>query len=115
MRTFIFALKGIKSVFQTEKNARVHLVISLFVVGCGVFSGISRLEWIAVFLCIGMVLAAEIFNTAIEKLVDVVSPGRNEKAGLIKDISAGAVLVTAVVSVAVGLCIFVPYLIDMIK
>jgi diacylglycerol kinase (ATP) len=110
MRSFIYAFKGLKSVFRSEKNIAIHSVIALLVIVCGVFFRISRTDWLIVFLCIGMVFAAEIFNTAIEHMVDLVSPGKNEKAGMIKDISAGAVFILAIISAIAGLIIFGPHL-----
>lgn len=112
MRSFIFALNGIKSVFRSEKNAVVHSIIALVAIVSGILLRISRMEWLVVVLCIGLVFAAEIFNTAVERLVDLVSPGKNEKAGMIKDISAGAVLIVAIASVIAGLLIFTPHLLN---
>ncbi len=68
------------------------------------------MEWVAIILCIGMVLATELINTAIERLVDLISPDRNPIAGQIKDIAAGAVLICAIAAAIVGLIIFIPYL-----
>ena len=71
--------------------------------------GITRNEWIAIILCFGVVLAAEGFNTAIERLVNLVSPERNPIAGDVKDIAAGSVLICAIVAAIVGIIIFMPY------
>ena len=68
------------------------------------------MEWIAVILCIGMVIGAELFNSAIERIVDLVSPQRHPLAGQIKDIAAGAVLICALTALIIGLIIFIPYL-----
>lgn len=73
---------------------------------CRFFFGITRTEWIVIILCIGVVIAAELFNTAIEKLVDLVSPERHPIAGQVKDIAAGAVLVCAVAAAIIGIIIF---------
>ena len=70
----------------------------------------TRTEWTVVILCFGVVIAAELFNTAIERLVDLVSPERHPVAGQVKDIAAGAVLVCAVAAAIIGLIIFIPYL-----
>ena len=82
----------------------------LLVIGAGFAFGITPGEWTAICLCIGLVVSAELFNTAIERLVDLVSPQRHPLAGQVKDIAAGAVLVCALAAIAVGLIIFVPYL-----
>lgn len=79
------------------------------VIIAGIVLGITRTEWIMVVMCIGTVIAAELFNTAIEKLVDLVSPERHPVAGRVKDIAAGAVLICAVAAAIIGLIIFIPY------
>ena len=79
------------------------------VIIAGIVLGITRTEWIMVVMCIGTVIAAELFNTAIEKLVDSVSPERHPVAGQVKDIAAGAVLICAVAAAIIGLIIFIPY------
>jgi diacylglycerol kinase len=81
----------------------------MVVIFSGILFGIDRNEWLFVILCIGTVFITEILNTAIENMVDMISPQPGEKAGIVKDISAGAVLVSAVISVIAGLIIFLPY------
>lgn len=79
-------------------------------VAAGFGFGITRGEWTAIVICIGLVIAAELFNSAIERLVDLVSPQRHPVAGQVKDIAAGAVLVCALAAIVVGLIVFIPYL-----
>ena len=110
LRSFGYAWKGIRDCVGKEQNLNFHLVVSVLVVVAGLALDIRPLEWVAVLLCMGLVIGAELFNTAIERLVDLVSPQWHPLAGRVKDIAAGAVLVCAVVSVAVGLIVFVPYL-----
>ena len=110
LRSFGYAWKGIRDCVGKEQNLTFHLVVSVLVVVAGLALDIRPLEWVAVLLCMGLVIGAELFNTAIERLVDLVSPQWHPVAGRVKDIAAGAVLVCAVVSVAVGLIVFVPYL-----
>ena len=107
-RGFKFAVNGLIYSFKTQLNIRVQLfaVVLLFI--AGVLFHISSLEWLAIVICVGAVLAAELMNTAIEVLVDLVSPEFNAKAGLVKDIAAGAVLLAALMSLTVALIIFVP-------
>jgi diacylglycerol kinase (ATP) len=85
------------------------LIAAMAVIIAGIVLGITRTEWIMVVMCIGTVIAAELFNTAIEKLVDLVSPERHPVAGRVKDIAAGAVLICAVAAAIIGLIIFIPY------
>jgi diacylglycerol kinase len=114
IRGFGYALNGIWHAAATQLNFRVHLVAALIVVYMGYALHISTNEWLWIILCIAMVLVAELFNTAIEFLVDLVSPEYNKKAGLVKDMSAGAVLLTAICALLVGLIIFVPKLLVLI-
>lgn len=109
-RSFGYAFKGLAAVFGSEVNVRIHTAIAILVIILGLILGISRMEWLAVILCIGLVIGAEVFNSALERLVDIVSPQFNEKAGLVKDIAAGAVVVSALISVIIGVVIFIPYI-----
>jgi diacylglycerol kinase (ATP) len=106
--SFKYALKGIYLLFRYEHNARVHALISTCSIITGFFFGISYIEWIAVILVIGTVLAAETFNSAIEKLSNIVSPEYNEAIKHIKDLAAGAVLFTALAAAFIGIIIFLP-------
>ncbi|MEG2574055.1 MAG: diacylglycerol kinase family protein, partial [Bacteroides sp.] len=83
---------------------------TVLVVIAGCLFHITRNEWIAILLCVALVFAAEAFNTAIERLVNIVSPERNVQAGDVKDIAAGAVLICAIIAAIVGLIIFTPYI-----
>lgn len=110
LRSFGYAWKGIRSCIGKEQNLSFHLLATPTVVAAGFLAGITRTEWMLVILCIGLVIAAELFNSAIEQLINLVSPQRHPLAGRVKDIAAGAVLVCAATAAIVGLIIFVPYL-----
>ena len=110
IRSFGCAWKGISGCVGKEQNLSFHLIATAVVIVAGFFFGITRTEWIIIILCIGIVIAAELFNTAIEKLVDIVSPERRPMAGQVKDIAAGAVLVCAVAAAIIGIIIFFPYI-----
>jgi diacylglycerol kinase len=110
LKSFAYAFRGLFYVFISEPNARIHIGILLLVIIAGLLLHIATIEWIMVVICSGMVIAAEVINTSIEKLVDMVSPGINEKAGIVKDIAAGAVLITVFISIITGLLIFVPHI-----
>lgn len=110
-KSFVYAAKGIKSFISREHNAWIHSTATLATIVLGIILHISRTEWIAIVLCIGMVFSAEAFNTAIERLVNLVSPDYNKTAGDVKDIAAGAVLLCAVAAAIVGFIIFLPKLI----
>lgn len=111
LKSFTYAWKGIKNFICQEHNVWIHLTIAFLTVVAGFAFGIQRTEWIAIVICIGIVIAAEAFNTAIERLVNLASPEWHPVAGEIKDIAAGAVLICAVAAAVVGLIIFIPYII----
>jgi diacylglycerol kinase len=106
LRSFRYAWHGIYLVIRYENNTRVHLLASVAAVALGVFVKLNSLEWALVLMQIGLVWAAETFNTALEKLVDLVSPEYHPLAGKVKDIAAGAVLIVSLMSVVVGGIVF---------
>lgn len=110
IKSFGYAFKGIASLIKKEHNAWIHCTAIVLVTVCGFYFGITPTEWCIVVICFGVVLAAEGFNTAIERLVDLVSPGFHPIAGDVKDVAAGAVLICAIASAIVGGIIFLPYL-----
>jgi diacylglycerol kinase len=114
IRGFGYAFNGIWHAAATQLNFRVHLVAALVAGYAGYALHISKDEWLWIVLCIALVLVAELFNTAIEFLTDLVSPDYNKKAGLVKDMSAGAVLITAIGALIIGLIILVPKLLILI-
>lgn len=111
IRGFGYAFKGVSYALKTQLNFRVHLVCALIVIALGYALNISAAEWLWIIIAIGLVLAAEAFNTALELLVDFVSPQYDKKAGHIKDMCAAAVLLTAVTALIIGAVIFLPKLI----
>lgn len=92
--------------FESEINARVHLLATFIVIGAGIGLEIDRVEWLAVILAIAAVWIAEAFNTAIEGLCDLVTQEEDARIGRIKDIAAGAVLLSASGAVAVAVLVF---------
>lgn len=113
LRSFGYAWKGIRSCVGKEQNLSFHLITSAIVIIAGLILDITQMEWIIIALCIGIVITAELFNTAIERLVDLVSPEQHPIAGQVKDIAAGAVLICATAAAIIGLIIFIPYFINL--
>ena len=109
IKSFGYAFKGIASLLKKEHNAWIHCLAIVVVTLAGIHFGITRTEWCIVCLCFCMVLAAEGFNTAIERLVDLVSPDFHPIAGDVKDVAAGAVLICAIAAAIIGMIIFIPY------
>ena len=108
LRSIRIALDGLRQVLLTQQNARIHAAAALVVFLIAGLLDLSGQEWALLLLVVGFVWTAEIFNTAIEELVDLVSTEKNPTAKRIKDISAGAVMISALVAVLVGLLIFGP-------
>ncbi len=109
IKSFGYAGHGVWQLIRHEQNARVHILATIVVVVVGFLTGLNRYEWLGVCIAIGLVWSAEAFNTAIEKLVDLVSPQKHPQAGLVKDLAAAGVLICAIVAVTIALLVFVPH------
>jgi diacylglycerol kinase len=110
IKSFGYAFTGIWELIKSEPNARIHLIATICALILGILLKISSSEWCIVLIVIALVWAAEAFNTVIEKLVDHLFNDYHETARIVKDISAGAVLICAIAALACGLIIFLPKL-----
>ena len=108
LKSFHYAFKGLQDLVRNQPNARIHLLFAVSVIFAGLYFQISRPEWLAVTICIFMVISLEAVNTALEYLTDLVSPEYHPLAGKVKDAAAAAVLIAAIGAAIVGLMIFVP-------
>ncbi len=106
-----YALKGVFIFFRDGRNAKIHLLAALVVIVAGFFFKITLNEWLWVSLAIALVLITEMLNTAIELLCDLAMPHFHEKAGKLKDIAAGGVLISVLFAILVAVSIFWKYLI----
>lgn len=111
--SFKYAIQGIKSSLKTEQNLKVHFIIVIITIIAGIILKLSCMEWIICLMLFGFVITLELLNTAIEVTVDIAMPEKNEQAKLAKDIAAGAVLVSAITSMIVGLIIFIPKIVNL--
>lgn len=109
LRSFRYAIQGIRQFFRNENNAKVHLLASIVVTVAGFAVDLERQDWLWITLAVALVWVTEAVNTAIEKLVDMVSPGFDPRAGAVKDMAAGAVLLATVAAVIIGILVFLPY------
>ena len=107
IKSFSYAIQGIVTA-MSEQNFRFHLLSTVTVVIAGLLTGLSITEWIIIILVITLVIGAELFNTAIERVVDLASPDYHPLAKQAKDTAAASVLVFAVCSVIIGILIFLP-------
>ncbi|MGI5835437.1 MAG: diacylglycerol kinase family protein [Chloroflexota bacterium] len=113
-RSFQYAYEGICHTFKTQRSFRIQLAIGLAAVGLGLWVGLTPAEWAILTVIISLVLSAEMVNTAIEALADATCPDHNPLIGIAKDVAAGAVLITALGSVVVGLFLFGPYILELL-
>ncbi len=108
IQSFRHALEGIKHTFQSERNFKIHTLCFTFAILCGFFFQISATKWCILLIVSGQVFAAETFNTCIEKIMDFIHPEKDIRIKYIKDMSAGAVLISACVAMIVGIILFLP-------
>lgn len=106
LASFRHALRGIATSLRHQRNLRIHAVATVAVLGLGLTANLPDWKWLALWLAIGLVWSAELLNTAIESLCDLVQPAQDERVRRIKDAAAGAVLVAALAAAAVGLLVF---------
>lgn len=107
--SFACAFRGIAALLKSEVHARIHLTASIAVILLGWWFGITRGEWIAIVLAIGIVWVAEALNTAIEYVADLAHPDEHPEVKKLKDLAAAAVLFASVAALVVGLIVFLPH------
>ncbi len=107
-KSFAYAFNGLAYAFKTQHNLWIHTAATAIVVAGGIILDISTPEWMMITFAIGFVISTEVVNTAIEKIVDFISPEQNKMAGLIKDIAAGAVLISSITAAIIGCLVFIP-------
>lgn len=113
-RSFVYAWRGIRYLFRGEHNARIHLCVAAAVIIAGLIFGLSTTEWGVISLAIGLILALEAVNSAVEALADHVSPDFAPLIGRAKDVAAGGVLLGVFGAVGAGIAIFLPKIIDLV-
>lgn len=111
--SFKHALDGIVYTLRTQPNFQVHVFFAVLAIIAGLFFRINQSEWSIIVFVIGLVLVTEMINTSIESVVDLHTQKFHELAKVAKDVSAGMVLVTAVVAIITGLLIFIPHLLSL--
>lgn len=114
VRSFKYAFDGIREAFQNERNMKIHFFLMVLAIIIGIILKLSSVEWAILIITIGLVLILEFINTSLEQIVDIVSPERQERAKIAKDVAAAGVLISAVVAVLVAILLFVPKCINWI-
>lgn len=113
LRSFSFAFAGIATALRGERNMRFHFFSSIVVLLISFYFSITKFEWLFILMAIGGMFALEIVNTAIERVVDLVTGEYHSLAKQAKDLAAGAVFVYAVLSFVIGIVIFLPYILEL--
>ena len=111
IKSFSYAIAGISYAFKTQVNFKIQVSIGLFAIVLAWFFGFSKIEWLVLLVSISMILSAELANTVVERIVDFKTEVFHDDAKIIKDLSAGVVLVVSIFVAAVGIMLFVPHLI----
>lgn len=105
-RNFKFAFRGLKTVFKTEKSFRLHTLVAIVVIVYSWYKDLDNVYWIVILMIIALIMSLEIFNSAIERLVDILAPRTHNVAKEIKDLLAAMVLLVSIFAVAIGLIVF---------
>ncbi len=106
VRSFKFALAGVRYTLRTQRNMRIHFSAAAFVTAFGCFYGLSGQQWLALAFTITFVVVCEMFNTAVENAVNVATSSYHENAKIAKDVAAGAVFMAAVMALACAALLF---------
>jgi diacylglycerol kinase len=108
LKSFANAFAGMAYFFTNDRNGKIHLAITVIVIAASIALQVSAIEWMIVLLCIALVIGLEMLNSALEKLCDLVEPNYHPTIKVIKDVSAAAVVLAAIISVVIGIIIFLP-------
>ena len=107
-KSFGYAFGGLRVAFTKGRNYKIQALIGVLVIFFGFFVRLPLNEWIVIVLTIAFVLVLELINTSLEAIVDLVSPEIKEKAKIAKDVAAGAVLISSIAAIVIGVLIFLP-------
>jgi diacylglycerol kinase len=108
LKSFANAFAGMAYFFVNDRNGKIHLAISAMVIVASITLQVSAIEWMIVLLCIALVIGLEMLNSALEKLCDLLEPNYHPTIKVIKDVCAAAVVLAAIISVIIGIIIFLP-------
>lgn len=115
VKSFSYAIEGITHAFSNDQNLIIHFTVALIVVGASILFRVTPFEMGLLGLTILLVIATEMINTAIERMVDLITKEHRVEAKIAKDVSSGMVLITAIGSVVIGILIFTPYILRLLK
>ena len=114
-RSVFYAIEGVKYFFSRNRNAKFQVVMGITAIVLGITVSLPSFQWLLVLFCIGLVISLEMINSAIEKYCDLVTTDFHPRIKMIKDVAAGAVLVASLMSLVIGLIIFIPALVEFLN
>jgi diacylglycerol kinase len=114
LRSWSYSFDGLKYAYKYEQSMLIHVVVTIAVVAANIILKVSGMHWLITIMAIGMVLAAELINTAIEAVVDMVTLDIHPLAKIAKDCGSAATFVLAMMAAAIGFVIYVPYIVDLV-
>lgn len=112
-KSFEYAFEGIKTALKNEPNLRIHIFVAIVAISTGAILELNKLEWLILAFTIFYVISLELLNTVLESIVDLVSPEVKDSAKIAKDVSATIVLLAAIMSVIVGVVLFLPKILNL--
>lgn len=115
LKGFVFAWAGIRYGITTQRNMKVHFVCTILAILISFWLGMSATEWAVLFLTLSGVMTCEMVNTALETTLDLISLEQHPLIRIAKDVSAGAVLIQAVFSLLIGICLWGPKLLKLLQ
>lgn len=115
VRSFSFSISGLKYAYKYEQSMFVHVIATICVITANIIFKVQPIEWLITVLAIGMVLAAELINTAIEAIVDMVTLEFHPLAKIAKDCGSAATFVLAVMAAVIGVVVYLPHILELLK
>lgn len=113
-RSFSYSIEGLKYAYKYEQSMMIHVMATILVIIANIFFQVTGIEWLITIIAIGMVLSAELINTAIEAVVDLVTLEVHPLAKIAKDCASAATFVLAVMAAIIGCVIYIPYIIGVL-
>ncbi len=113
IRSFGFAFEGLWNSFKSEAHLQILLLSTILVIAAGFYFDVSKMEWIILILCCGIVMSLELTNSSIERLCDAFTTEIDPKIKYVKDVMAGAVVWASIMAAVIGVIIFYPYVISL--
>lgn len=114
INSFGYSIDGLKYAYKYEQSMMIHIIATICVIGANIFFQVTGMEWLITILAIGMVLSAELINTAIEAVVDLVTLEIHPLAKIAKDCGSAATFVLAIMAAAIGFVVYIPYILTML-